>query len=454
MMRSLSRLRLRLAGAFAVTFAVALVLVSTALLGWLWLESTGRMENRLENLMHGVEVAVGREGDETPDSSFAYVLEEVRRDWVMGPDGWIVLDAHNAVLTSHADSSITVAVAEAARTHLEGSLEVPWRGEDLVVRSRVVPAKAPWPSYRVLGVANTEGIERDIENLALTLAVAAPLILLASLAGGYVMARRALQPIESLGASIDALDPHRGLARVAVAEPVDELGHLATRFNALLDRLDAAFSQNRQFVREAAHQIRTPLTLVRGEAEHALAVPTDRDEQSLAVLRRIRTASEQMDRRVHDLFLLAEAEAGAVIERHELVELDGLAIEAVDLFRQRASQLGRTLAFGQVDPVAVRGNAGLLREALLELLENGCRYSAEATAVTVSVAMDTDAGVGVLVVESAVAAPSDVRMPAREHLGQRIVRWIAEGHGGHFAAVATPLTDGRARYRATIIVPV
>ncbi len=452
-MPSLSRLRLRLAGAFAITFAVALVLVSTALLGWLWLESTGRMENRLENLMRGVEVAVGREGAETPDSSFAYVLEEVRRDWVMGPDGWIVLDANSAVLTSHADSSITAAVAEAARTHNDGSLEVPWRGQDLVVRSRLVPAHAPWPAYRVLGVANTEGIERDIENLALTLAVAAPLILLASLAGGYVMARRALQPIESLGASIDALDPHRGLTRVAVSEPIDELGHLATRFNALLDRLDAAFSQNRQFVREAAHQIRTPLTLVRGEAEHALAAPNDRDAESLAVLRRIRTASEQMDRRVHDLFLLAEAEAGAVIDRREQVELDGLAIEAVDLFRQRASQLGRTLAFGQIDPVAVRGNAGLLREALLELLENGCRYSAEGSAVCVSVAMDSDAGVGVLVVESEVATPSDVRMPAREQLGQRIVRWIAEGHGGRFTAGTSTHAESISRYRATMVLP-
>lgn len=453
-MRSLSRLRLRLAGAFAITFAVALVLVSTALLGWLWLESTGRMENRLESLTRGVEVAVGREGDETPDSSFAYVLEEVRRDWVMGPDGWILLDANGVVLTSHADSSITRAVAEAARAHNQGSIEVPWRGQDLVVRSHIVPAKTPWPAYRVLGVANTEGIERDIENLALTLAVAAPLILLASLAGGYVMARRALQPIESLAASIDALDPHRGLTRVAIEEPVDELGHLATRFNALLDRLDAAFSQNRQFVREAAHQIRTPLTLVRGEAEHALAAPANRDAESLAVLRRIRTASEQMDRRVHDLFLLAEAEAGAVIERDELLELDGLAIEAVDLFRQRASQLGRTLAFGPVEPVAVRGNAGLLREALLELLENGCRYSAEGTAVCVSVVMDSAAGEGVLVVESEIAAPNDLRSPAREQLGQRIVRWIAEGHGGRFTAVSTPLAGRGARYRATIMLPV
>jgi signal transduction histidine kinase len=452
---SLSRLRLRLAGAFAVTFALALAVVATAALGWLWRESTRRLDRRLALVAANVQEAVRREGNETPDSSFAMVLEEVHRDWVAGPEQWVLLHADGRVLTGTAPDAVVARVLARRReigATAPTTFEVTRDGDDQRALVRHVAAAGPWPAYEVIALASTEGIERDSERLALTLALIAPLILLASLAGGYVMARRALRPVDALGQAIDALGPTRVGGRLPVSAPADELDRLAVRFNALLDRLDAAQAQNRTFVREAAHQIRTPLTLVRGEAEHALAAPAPEASVLSAALMRIRTASTQMDRRVGELFLLAEAEAGGRIERTERVDLDGLVVETVDLFRSRARELGRSLAFGDMDSAFVHGHGPLLREAVLELLENAARHGAAGSCITVRVAVEATT---VIVTIQSALAPSPHTTAARPplpgtRLGHRIVQWIAEGHGGRFEATTS---DDGVWYRASLFLP-
>ncbi len=452
---SLSRLRLRLAGAFAVTFALALAVVATASLGWLWRESTQRLDRRLALVAANVQEAVRREGNETPDSSFAMVLEEVHRDWVAGPEQWVILSTDGQVLTGTAPDAVVARVLASQREVGATSpltFDVTRDGDDLRALQRRVPAAGPWPAYHVIALASTEGIERDSERLALTLALIAPLILVASLAGGYVMARRALRPVDALGQAIDALGPARVGGRLPVSASADELDRLAARFNALLDRLDAAQAQNRTFVREAAHQIRTPLTLVRGEAEHALAASSPEASVLTAALVRIRTASTQMDRRVGELFLFAEAEAGGRFECTERVDLDGLVVETVDLFRSRARELGRSLAFGDMDSAFVRGHGPLLREAVLELLENAARHGEAGSCITVRVAVEATAVIVTIqsVLASAVDAAVDRPPVSGTRLGHRIVQWIAEGHGGRFDAT----TSGDAVwYRASLILP-
>src|SRR5471032_1570261 len=105
-----------------------------------------------------------------------------------------------------------------------------------------------------------------------------------------------------------------------------------------------------------------------------------------ATLGRIRTAAEQMRRRVDELFLLAEAQAGEKARLEDDVELDGLVLDCTDLMRERASALGRSLAIGRAEHSVVRGNAGLLQEALVELMENACRHGSSGIPITVSCA--------------------------------------------------------------------
>jgi signal transduction histidine kinase len=388
-----------------------------------------------------------------PDSSVGFVMHEARREWVGGPDSWLILDADGALLESTADSGDTRRVLAAWAQAPRGTtrLDLPGDGRDLRVVRRTIAASRGLPSHTILAVGSTEAIKRDTELLGIALAVATPLIALASLAAGYVLARWALRPADVLGRAIDALGPASPGARLPVSDPADEIGLLAARFNALLDRLAESQAQNRDFVREAAHQIRTPLTLVRGEAEHALAATVPDVDGLKAALGRVERASRQMQHRVDELLLLAEAEAGAVLERRVPVELDGLALEGVDLFRARAAQLERPLAYGTLEPTVVLGDETLLREALLELLENACRHGPVGTPITVFVRRTLD-GVD-LVVESS-RGPIETTLPEGPRdgsgIGQRIVQWIAQVHDGRFTVVH----DASERYAAVLSLPV
>jgi signal transduction histidine kinase len=152
-------------------------------------------------------------------------------------------------------------------------------------------------------------------------------------------------------------------------------------------------------------------------------------------MRRVRTAARQMRRRVDELLLLAEAQAGEQVPLDDEVELDGLALECADLMRGRAAQLSRSLTLGRVEPITVRGSERLLREALVELIENACRHGSAEPAIQVSVYGEgpvawVEVASGGAPTRSAEAdpPPNDEGM----HLGLTIVRWIAGQHGGRF----------------------
>jgi signal transduction histidine kinase len=452
-----SRLRLRVAAGFAIAFAVGLALLAAAALGYLWRESHRRLDAQLNAVTRDVATAIVRELKETPDSTLAYVAGEVVNEWPEGRDGFVVMDGAG-VLAAAADvdsmaARILAAWIPSRPTHFE--VDAARDG----YRAIVLPATATGAARRVqrfavIAYGTTRGIHNDTSLLATTLAIATPLIVLLSLGLGYALSKRALEPVDALGKAVAAIDPTDLSDRLPVPDARDEVATLAQEFNALLTRLDASQRRNRGFVREAAHQIRTPLTLVLGEAGHDLSVSDATPERLRATLGRIRTAAEQMRRRVDELFLLAEAEAGERIRLEQLVELDGLVLECTDLMRGRAAALGRSLALGVVEPVTVHGNEGLLREALVELLENSCRHGGAGRPVTTEVRrLNGDA---VLTVESADGSASSSEADGRgagtgTGLGVPIVTWIAEGHGGrferdvrdgvHVARLVLPATD-------------
>ncbi len=250
-----------------------------------------------------------------------------------------------------------------------------------------------------------------------------------------LVAGQTAHPIAALADDVAKITPDQLDRRLPVHPIADELDRLAQQFNALLERLERAQAQNRRFLQHAAHQIKTPLTLVLGEAALSLERPRSPVEQHDA-LQRIRTAAEQMKRRVDELFLLAQTEAGERVNLMETVELDGLVLECADLMRGRSQALGRRLELLRVEPVSVRGNEGLLREAVLELVENACRYGSSNSSIAIS-AFSTGAAGCVLVASSGepvTSSPADLASsdPAdgAHGLGLAIVRWIASAHSG------------------------
>lgn len=431
---ALSRLRLRLAAGFAFAFLVALAILASVALGYLWSESTRRLDARLDASADGAAAAVGRVLQDSPDASLARAANEVVREWPSNGDEFAIVDDAGSMIAGVGPREVITRLLGAWSTARSPHFGIDKPHDDY--RASGVRATVPLREGRslrfgVLAFSSLEGIDSDTRLLAGTLAVAAPLIVLLSLAAGYVLAGRALRPVAELGLAIGGIAPTDLSRRLPVGPGRDEVAALAAEFNDLLQRLDEAQRTNRGFIREAAHQIRTPLTLVLGEAGHELAAVGTTPDRMRGTLGRIRTAAEQMRRRVDELFLLAEVQAGEKARLEDDVELDGLVLDCTDLMRERASALGRSLAIGSAEHVVVRGNASLLQEALVELIENACRHGDTETPVTVSSFARTD-GAALEVTSGGdpfVTVPRpDSGAPAG--LGLPIVDWIARAHGG------------------------
>ena len=459
-----SRLRLRLAAGFALAFAGGLSLLAVGALGYLWRESNRRLDQRLDAVTSGVAYAIRRETDETPDSSLAFAASEVVDEWPPNGDAFLIVAANDSTLAIVGPAADAARIRNAWRIAHQERIVLDSGGLDY--RAVAHPFAIASDSLHtqpltIIAFASTEGIESDTELLGVSLAIAAPLILLISLTAGYLMAHGALRPVTQLTSDIASIAPTDLSRRLPIDASRDEVSLLASEFNALLARLEHAQSRNRGFVREAAHQIRTPLTLVLGEAVHELSSPDPSETRMRATLGRIRTAAEHMRRRVDELFLLAEARTGEPVRLEDDVELDGLLLDCTDLMRSRAKTLGRALAIGQAEPIVVRANAPLLQEAMLELLENACRHGTGDGPVTVSCSLvDGAAAIDVTSSGNEFAAISDRDASAangsdgraNNGLGLAIVRWVAQSHRGTFS-VTRVNEQGVLVNRARILLP-
>jgi signal transduction histidine kinase len=424
---SLSRLRLRLGAGFAVAYFVGLLALDLSLYGYLRVQSEHRLTRDLQGRGEALIDAVMQEYHDLPAAGLDGAAREAIHEWQAPPGAYSVLDSTGKPYAERGPGPWLTATRPTDPTRAHRNLRVGGEGyvREVTVRHTTEPL------FMVTVAASAHGLEEDNETLAWWLGTSALLILVLGLAGGYLLSRRALAPIDELGDAIAGISPASLRARLPVNTPADEVDRVRMQFNALLDRLEGAQAQNRKFLREAAHQIRTPLTLVMGEA--SLELPRA-EGTSAGVLRRIQLAAEQMQRRVDDLFLLAEAQAGGAPLLDDAVDLDGLLLEVADAMRGRAHQLGRQLSFGEVAPLMIRGNRGLLREALLELVENAVRHGSPAVPVELSLGAGAEA---TLTVSSGgapftlVVAPTDPLGADSDHgLGLQIVHWIARLHGG------------------------
>jgi len=237
--------------------------------------------------------------------------------------------------------------------------------------------------------------ERTLHRWIEALLVLVPLGVGLAAAGGRVMARAALRPVDEMARAARRIDAGALARRITVRGTGDELDRLAETLNGMLARLENAFGGMRRFSADAAHELRTPLTALKGTLEVAL-----RSDRSGAEYRAaLASALEEVERLVRlaeDLLLLSRATAGPESPRAR-VELESLVLDVADVGARLAKDRSVTVRVGSMAPVAVLGDAGSLRRALLNLVENGVKYTPAGGRVEVSVAAAT--GEAVIAVE-------------------------------------------------------
>src|ERR671939_428008 len=283
--------------------------------------------------------------------------------------------------------------------------------------------------------------------LALLVVGGLGVVLLAVLGGG-VLVRRGLRPLEEMASVAEGITARRLDQRMALRDPPREVGRLAGTFNAMLDRLHAAFAAQRRFVADASHELRTPLATIRGRSEVLLLSPT-LDPETREGLAMIRDEAGRMGRLVANLLLLARGDEGRTIDRRP-VELDVLLLEVAR--QARALAQGVTVTIGHEDQALVRGDADLLKQLLLNLVDNALTYTPPGGQVDLSLHVADghtrlvvrDTGPGIPPAEVAHIFERFYRLDqARSRrsggagLGLAIARWIAEAHGGRTEAQRT-----------------
>jgi signal transduction histidine kinase len=232
----------------------------------------------------------------------------------------------------------------------------------------------------------------------------------------------------------------------------------------MLAGLEAAFAQARRFSADAAHELRTPLTALQGEIEVALRAERTSEEYR-RVLRSGLEEVKHLTRLAEDLLLFSRSSASMGIPR-DRVDLEPLVLEALEVGARRAQGTGVHVRAEEIEPVTVLGEAGSLRRALQNLVDNAVKYTPSGGKVGLSLfACDgeahivvQDTGIGIDPAETTRIFDPFVRLDAARSrdaggagLGLALVQAIVTAHGGTVEVESTPGSGSRFIIRLPLV---
>ena len=300
--------------------------------------------------------------------------------------------------------------------------------------------------YTILVAGRLNQLERQDALLARVLLIATPLVVLLTAGIGWWVASAALRPMTIMAAQAEAITVRSADWRLDGSSNPDEIGRFANTFNRLLARLAAASETQRQFMTDASHELRTPVSVIQTTTEVTLARPDREQWEYREALEIINDQSTRLARMVEDMLVLARADASGFRLSRRPLALDEVAAACVRAVSMVAAT--REIAIHtELEPdVAVNGDDGLLRQVATNLLANAIQYTPPGGSVTVAVASDpvgriatltvVDTGHGIPAADRERVFERFVRLdPARSTtsgagLGLPIARWITEQHGG------------------------
>lgn len=337
------------------------------------------------------------------------------------------------------------------------------RGPDGGLRIRVAPLTVGGGRFRMAAVYPLAEVEETLQGIRTLFATTIPLFLLFAGLGGWFLARRSFQPVSAMAAraaEISANTLHERLPVVAE----DELGKLASVLNDLLDRLERSFAQQRRFMADASHELRSPTAILRTEADVTLSRERRTEAEYRESMAIVRDAAQRLTRVVDDLFFLARADGGQPVLHAVPVYLDEIVGDTVRAARPLADRKDVRVEVSTLTGVPFRGDPDLLGRALLNLLDNAIKHAPEASEVSVALREGAE-GLEIAVTDEGPGIPAEARSKVFERffrvdsarsragssltsgagLGLAICRSIAEMHGGR-------LDLGESRPGRTVLV--
>lgn len=299
-------------------------------------------------------------------------------------------------------------------------------------------------SYLVEVGTSAEPVDRLARHILALLALGIPLVVSLAAAGGYLLARRALKPVEQIARTAEVITQHNLSERLPVARTGDELERLSVALNHMITRLDDAFGNSKRFVADASHELRTPLTVIQGELENLASDPNLTQE----LRDRIGSTLEEVERLgkiVQKLFALSRLDAGEAQEEWVRLDLSELVAATSDQMVLLAEDRNIAVTRDPGEPVYVMGDRARLKQVVVNLIDNAVKYTLPGGSVRLKIYKESGNGVFEVVDTGAGIPPEALPLvferffrvdrerssgDAGAGLGLAIVRSICAAHGG------------------------
>jgi signal transduction histidine kinase len=245
------------------------------------------------------------------------------------------------------------------------------------------------PAYTVRVGASLANIENDVAKLGRLMMAAGIMILFVAPLTGYFLAGRATRPLARIITTAGRLRPNHMQERLPIRGTRDELDQLSTTINRFLDLLGDYLARNREFVANAAHELRSPLAAVQSSVEVTLNSERTIEEYQ-EILCEIADECGQLRVLVNQLLLLAESDIERFPMEKRPVRIDRLLECSIDMFRGAAEERGIELAFDANGEITIDGDADRLRQVVNNLIDNSLKFTPPGGRVCVSLNLDLE----------------------------------------------------------------
>ena len=308
----------------------------------------------------------------------------------------------------------------------------------------VVPYEVGGIRYFVEVGGTTVGSSRVLHGMVVTLVLGLPVVTALAILGGYILVRRALAPVQRVTQAAREITLSHLERRLPEVDSGDEIASLTVALNQMIARLDESYQNNNRFTADASHDLRTPLTILRGELE-SLVVDRDMPAGLRDKLGSLLEEIERLVKIVEGLFALSRLDMGEAQAERVQFDLAALADTTAEQMILLAEERKIALSCDAAGVVEVKGDRTRLKQALVNLLDNAIKYTPHGGKITVSVKAEdglakvevADNGIGIQeealphVFKRFFRAPN-VRASEIEGsgLGLAIIQAICNAHGG------------------------
>jgi two-component system OmpR family sensor kinase len=443
--------RARLTLWYVTALAVALVVVGGLIYVLLARALYARIDDNLQSVMQIAMTSLANdlaEGQDTQDAARSTAAELAARRQMM-----IIYDAAGQLLAEEGrDDDIEPSLPPLDTIPTDQVLfqtvsEVKDNDDRHRLAFRRVTIQPSGTTYIILVGSSIEPTDEELESLREILGYVVPIALVIAGFGGWFLARQSLSPVVAMAERARRIGVENLSERLPVVNPRDELGRLAETFNELLGRLEASLTQQRQFMADASHELRTPVATARTAASVALQQPHRGEIDYRETLEIIEQQTVRLSRIVDDMFTLARVDAGNYPVHRTPMYLDEVVDDLVRAARVLASPNGVSIETATMPSAMYTGDEDLIRRLIVNLLDNAIRHAPHGSTVRVRLEPAPN-GYAISISDQGPGIPLEMQPHIFERfyradaargrgqsdggagLGLALARWIGNVHGG------------------------